>query len=276
MTTCDICLDEKCEGRRTCNCETCKVKDECPKFAGLRPTIRITTKCTQRCGHCCFSCSPKRNDMMTIDTSKVIGQFLKSNKIKSANLMGGEFFCNPDWFEIFSNIMGGLSDHARIVTNSDWVINRRTSEKVIEFGKMFNVYFALTIDKWHTNKHVGRAQKLLDDNGIRYQMGDHESDSENSIDSAIVPIGESAFSFGFYASFGTYCRQEINKYCFMIDEKGIIYKCPFGVWNYDEVSNYLNGGFNLRFKECNSRFYKQFITNCKVCIRSYEYVKKKG
>ena len=55
MNRCDICLDEKCgktEENRTCNCKNCSNINECYKF--LHATIRITTKCTQECSHCCF------------------------------------------------------------------------------------------------------------------------------------------------------------------------------------------------------------------------------
>lgn len=274
MKPCDICLDKKCGGTETCNCETCASKDCCPKLMGPRPTIRITTKCTQSCGHCCWGSGPEKQDMMTVETSEKIGRFLKANEIKSVNLMGGEFFCNSDWFEIFSNIMNGLSNHARIVTNSDWAANEQLSAKVIEFAKRYNVYFALSFDKWHTNKYVEEAKALLNTNNISYHLGERECDKEDTFDSPLVPVGRSSFSLGFYGTFGVYCHEEITKYAFLIDESGIIYKCPFGIWDYDEIDNFLEGGFISRFKEVNEKFYKHFISNCKRCIEAYQYHKK--
>lgn len=209
--------------------------------------------------------------MMTIETSKTVGQFLKNNLIKTANLMGGEFFCNPNWFDVLSNIMKGLSSHARIVSNSDWAASKETTQKVIEFGKTFNVYFALSVDKWHTNKYVEKAQQILDDNNIECQLGNHEEDEENSFNSSIVPIGKSLFSYGFYSSFGLYCQQEEVKYGFMIDEEGTIYKCPFGIWEYSDIEEYKDGKFNERFKEFSKKFYRCFISNCKSCIRIYNH-----
>ena len=51
---CDICLDRKdCKKINKCDCSTCKLYDECPKK--LRAVVRITLKCTQKCGHCCFA-----------------------------------------------------------------------------------------------------------------------------------------------------------------------------------------------------------------------------
>ena len=273
MSPCDICLDEQCGGKKNCNCSTCKVKDSCPKK--LRPTIRITTKCTQKCGHCCFSCSPKRTDMMSIDTSKMIGQFLKSNDIQSANLMGGEFYCNPDWFEIFTNFMeiGGLH-HVRIVTNSDWVSSKETTEKVIEFGRKFRVYYALTIDQWHTNKYVKEAQEILDLHKISYQLGNHENDEKDVMENSIVPIGNAVFTFGLYSMFATYCHNQDSKYQFMIDEKGVIFKCPFGIWDFADVYDYVNGGFEKPFKDFNVKFYKCMIFNCKQCINAWNLAER--
>lgn len=46
--------------------------------------------------------------MMSIDTAKEISLFFRSNKIRSINLMGGEFFCNPDWFEILDVLILSL------------------------------------------------------------------------------------------------------------------------------------------------------------------------
>lgn len=69
---------------------------------------------------------------------------------------------------------------------------------------------------------------------------------------------------------GCYCHNPANKYSFLIDEEGYIYKCPFGVWEYANVSDYLNGGFSVRFKEFNKKFYDIFIISCASCIRVAE------
>ena len=97
MNRCDICLEPDCT-KKTCHCDTCRNFEQCPKF--LHPTIRITTKCTQQCTHCCFSCSPSSEKMMTVETAEVIAKFLNANGILSLNVMGGEFFCNPDWHQL--------------------------------------------------------------------------------------------------------------------------------------------------------------------------------
>lgn len=76
---CDVCLDEKCGGKHTCNCKECKVRIECPKY--LHAVIRITNRCTQKCSHCCFNSSPQSDIMMSIEMAKDIASFLKNNKV---------------------------------------------------------------------------------------------------------------------------------------------------------------------------------------------------
>ena len=68
----------------------------------LYPTIRITTKCTQKCRHCAFECSPERSDFMEIEEAKEISKFLRNNGITQINLMGGEFVQHPNWSTVTS------------------------------------------------------------------------------------------------------------------------------------------------------------------------------
>ena len=61
----------------------------------------LLQKCTQSCSHCCFSCSPNNNIFMSTETASKIKMFLINNNInKRINIMGGEFFCHPNWKEI--------------------------------------------------------------------------------------------------------------------------------------------------------------------------------
>lgn len=39
---------------------------------------------------------------------------------------------------------------------------------------------------------------------------------------------------------------------------------------YANVSDYLNGGFSVKFKEFNKKFYDIFIMSCASCIRGAE------
>ncbi len=262
---CDICLDEKCGGKRDCNCDTCKVKADCPRK--LNATIRITTKCTQTCSHCCFSCSPKESKMMSVETAKIISDFNKNNNVITANIMGGEIICNPDWKEILEYLIPSVK-LARIISNGDWSI---TNPEFAEFlSKFDNCYVSISKDVWHTNKNIELAEELLKKFDVICNISDLNETEEN-----MMPVGRSMYNYGMYSMFGCYCSNELKKYSFLIDESGDIYKCAFGIWDYADVKEYQNGGFRDRFKEFNSKFYKIFISNCKRCSSYYNQNKDK-
>lgn len=262
MNRCDICLDEKCDGEKNCNCSTCQNSNKCYKF--LHATIRITNKCTQECSHCCFSSSPKRTEMMSIEMSESISKFLKSNNVMSINVMGGEFFCNPNWYEILKNF-GRVVINMRLVTNADWGINDEVKLKLLDLKKEFgdSFHIAVSNDRWHTNKYVSKVEEFLSDNNFKFNIGDENNDKEE----VIVPIGRSSGDCNFYGLFGCYCHNQQKMYSFLIDEEGKIYKCPFGVFDYADVCHYTDGGFAKRFKEFNKKFYSIFIPSCASCIR---------
>lgn len=264
---CNICIEETCKGAKyNCNCDACKLKDECNKL--LRATIRITNKCTQSCSHCCFESSPKRTLMMTVDTAENIAKFLRSNKIEFLNLMGGEFFCNPDWYWILDTLIS-TSVYSRLVSNGDWINDdsvkcglKRLHEK---YGDSFVIH--ISKDKWHTNKNVESALEYLNSIGIICKCTKPEEATDNSI----VPVGRSELnSFGFYSMIACYCHNPKNKYSFLIGEDGEIYKCPMGTYRYANVSEFLDGGFDKVFKEVNMKFYSVFIPSCRTCRRFFE------
>lgn len=262
VNRCKICLEEKCGGDHTCNCSSCKNINKCYKV--LHATIRITNKCTEECPHCCFSSSPKSNIMMSVEKAKDIALFLKNSEVISINLMGGEFFCNPDWYEIV-NIFINSVHYIRIVSNGDWYPFKKIKDKLIELNKNYKNKFRISIsnDRYHTNKYVKEAEEWLKDNNIDYNIGTTDDMKED----AIVPIGRSSFSYSLYSSFSCYCHNPIKQYSFLIDEEGKIYKCGFGVWQYADINDYKKGGFDKRFKEFNKRFYNIFIPSCASCIR---------
>mgnify|MGYP003297034118 CR=1 FL=1 len=261
---CRICIKETCGGTHNCHCSTCDKLDECPKI--LRATIRITNKCTQECAHCCFRSSPKSKIMMTIEMAEKIAKFIKSNNIFGLNLMGGEFFCNPNWYEIF-DLFFDAAEHIRVVSNSDWIHSEDVKSKLLllhnKYGNKF--YICLSKDKWHTNKYVDEAEEWLNSVGIICRNGEGQM-----TDDSIVPVGRGEFHYGFYSFMGAYCLNPENEYTFLIDEEGKIYKCVFGTWKYATVDDYIDGGFEERFKDYQQRCSKIFIANCGSCRRCAE------
>ena len=265
MKPCDICLEEKCEGRHDCHCDTCTLKDEC--YRHLHPTIRITNKCTQECMHCCFESSPKSQIMMSVEMAEKIAKFIKANGIEYLNLMGGEFFCNPDWFEIYSHLISAAKV-SRLVTNGDWAHNMKVKNQISTLVSLFGdkIYFCISKDIWHTNKNVEAAEAYLKEIGAIVRVATEEQTTKQSI----VPVGRAWGQYigGIYDMMSCYCDNPEDMYSFLIDEKGQIFKCGFGVWHYSDVDKYLEGGFRERFKEFGTGFYKVFIPSCQTC---YQY-----
>jgi hypothetical protein len=203
---------------------------------------------------------------MTIDKAKQVAKFIEANNIFSINLMGGEIFCNPNWEKIVE-IFHDTGRRIRIVTNGDWAeIDPSFAEKISQFK---NLYICISKDKWHTNEHIDKAERLLKRNGVTCKQSD-----VNETEFSMVPVGRSRYDFGLYSTMGTYCNNPEHHYSFLIDEDGVIYKCGFGVWDYANIIDYLDGGFGERFKYFNKIFYKQFISSCKSCYRGY--LKSKG
>lgn len=262
FSRCDICLEEKCGGKHNCHCATCSRLKECYRF--LHATIRITTKCTQTCSHCCFSCSPESTKMMTIEKAKEISTFLQNNHIGSLNVMGGEFFCNPDWFDIIDSFLS-VSVNVRLVSNGDWANNEKVKEQLVSLNEKYPniLHISISKDKWHNNINVESAEKFLKENKFRYNIGTDKEDDDN----VIVPIGRGQMSYGLYELFACYCHKPEHMYSFLIDENGDIYKCGFGVWNYANIADYLDGGFRKKFKEFNKKFYGIWVSSCGSCIR---------
>ena len=262
MNRCDICLEENCKGAHNCHCETCSHISEC--YRVLHATIRITNKCTQKCGHCAFNSCPESNIMMSIEEAKKIGKFLKNNGITYINVMGGEFFCNPDWYEILSILISSV-DFMRIVSNGDWAVSDDQKSKLLDLvnNRRDKIRISISNDKWHTNTNVGKAEAWLKTNGILHNIGD----DSNMPDTGVVPVGRGDQVSSMYSFFSCYCHNPVHMYSFLIDEEGKVYKCGFGVWNYAKVDDYIDGGFRARFKEFNKKFYDIFVPSCSSCIR---------
>ena len=252
MTPCDYCYDGKCKGKLECD-------EKHTAWKLLKPTIRITTKCTQSCDHCCFSCSPDRNDMMTVEQARKVAEFLHKYDILYANVMGGEFFCNPDWKEIMSLLLKEIK-MMRIVTNGDWVTRDDVKEGIKEFvnqDKSKTIFFCVSADRWHNGKNIESAVTWLKENNIQGEAGKME-------ERAVVPIGRGFLYSTFFSSLGCYCRHKDQRYSFLINENGDVYKCPFGLYRIFNVGM-TDKNFFEKFKKFNSALYDIFIPSCVTC-----------
>ena len=261
---CDICVDPVCKGKRNCHCETCGKRESCPRYLGLKPTIRITRKCTQSCSHCCFSCSPECTDTMTPDMARQVAQFCGvHNRVGDfAEIMGGEFYLNPQWEEVLDTLVKPFKC-VRIVSNGDWAGRKTVAKRVIEFlDAHVNTYVGLSRDRWHTNKHVDSAAEMLKAADIPFRVATQEQTTESSI----VPVGRASLGFApFYGMLAAACQNPATVYNLLIDEQGRVYKCGYGAWPYAAITDYLEGGFGEKFKEFNDKFYRACPLNCTHC-----------
>lgn len=205
--------------------------------------------------------------MMSLTTAKEISKFLANNNINQIQIMGGEFFLNTNWEMIITELSKKIRA-VRLVSNGDWFKNSKTTNSIISFLKNNpNIKLSLSFDKWHTNKYIEIIAIHLKENKILFDIANEKENDEKTI----VPIGRADNLYiNSYSMFSCFCDNPINKYGFLIDEKGDIFKCSFGVWKYTNVKNHLEGGFAKRFKEFNSKFYDIFIPNCSSCIRAYK------
>jgi len=198
--------------------------------------------------------------MMTVAQANKTAEFLRNNNIKHISIMGGEICCNPDWREIVSVLVKDVT-YCRLVTSGDTVVEAGAAEFLSTFS---NINVSISEDRWHNNANVEQADNLLTTLGISHNVATEEQTKPESI----VPVGRGDIELGVYSLFACYCHNPENRYAFLIDEVGRIYKCGFGSWNYAEVDDYAEGDFAERFKEFNQTFRKTFVSSCKTCSRS--------
>jgi hypothetical protein len=203
---------------------------------------------------------------MTPETAVKVAQFVKSNRIGRLNVMGGEFFCNPDWEEILAALFAS-AEHVRLVSNADWAGSAKSRKQVINFlADHDNIHVALSFDKWHTNKHVAAAKEACAKAGIPHIRADKEDNTGS------VPVGRHELEMDtVYGMFSCWCHKPDRKYTLLVDEEGLISKCPFGMWTYDRIDHYLEGGFRERFKQFHGAFYGTFVSSCHRCAMSWEH-----
>jgi hypothetical protein len=207
---------------------------------------------------------------MAPEMAAKVARFVKSNGIDRLNVMGGEFFCNPDWEEVLATLFASAG-HVRLVSNGDWAGSAKSRKQVTGFlAGRANVHVALSFDKWHTNRHVEAAEKACADAGILHIRADREDDTGS------VPVGRHQLEMDtVYGMFSCWCHKPDRKYTLLVDEEGLISKCPFGMWTYDRIDHYLEGGFRERFKQFHGAFYGTFVPSCHRCAMSWMSVKSK-
>jgi MoaA/NifB/PqqE/SkfB family radical SAM enzyme len=203
--------------------------------------------------------------MMTPEMAKKIVKFSESNGVLIYNIMGGEFFCNPRWHEILDIFLSSEVLFVRLVSNGDWYGRRDVKELLSDLFERYQVKFKISISKDKFHKNSWLDSDLL--GFLKMTKGKYNVGTMDNM--AVVPIGRAWLEYSFY-SIAKYCDNPENKYSFLIDEEGQIYKCGFGVLPYANISEFLEGGFRKVFKEVSQKFYGQFLLTCRQCIGAYE------
>jgi len=209
---------------------------------------------------------------MTAATASDVARFVKSNGVRRLNVMGGEFLCHLGWEEILGILAGSVGELAmRLVSNGDWAGGAKLRRRGVDFlAAHQSIYVALSLDEWHTNRHVEAARKACEQAGIVCVMAPKEES-----ESPPVPVGRHIFGIdSMLGMFGCYCHAPDRKYHFLVDEEGLISKCQFGIWTYDRIGHYLDGGFRERFKQFHGAFHGAFVASCHRC--AMEWMSAKG
>jgi len=196
---------------------------------------------------------------MSVDMAISISEFFKLYDIKVASIMGGEFFCNPDWLKIFEILLPNLN-YCRLVTNGDWAKDDTFLKQLSPYKDKLSI--AISEDKWHSNLYTQNAIEQCEEQDFVYTVPSVEMQH----DTILVPVGRlEGDPSGIYGMFSTYCSNPIHHYSFLIDEIGDIFKCSFGKLKYTNIMNHLDGTFPEKFKKFNQNFYNKSPMNCYQC-----------
>jgi hypothetical protein len=213
--------------------------------------------------------------MMSLEMAKKIRRFVDLAGIERLNVMGGEFFCNPRWYDIMVEFFESSAWLVRIVSNGDWYENSVVRDQISILADLYREKMCLDIseDRYHTNRWKesdlpGFISRLKVHQGKKIDPGE--------IEKAIIPIGRSWLQYSFYSSLQTYCSNPFSSYSFLIDEEGWVYKCPFGVLRFTNIQDHLEDedSFRKKFKTINQKFRKIPLLSCGECIRCLDDDKK--
>ena len=62
--------------------------------------MNLGYKCNQQCLHCHVNASPKRSEIMSLETINNIKKFIVKHKIKFLDLTGGAPELNPNFYDL--------------------------------------------------------------------------------------------------------------------------------------------------------------------------------
>lgn len=180
----------------------------------LTVTVEVTQQCNLRCKHCYLESCPENNKTMSIENFRQLVSILKQNDVVNIELTGGEFFVNPNAYEILKLSIQNFTKVALLTNGTildDKVLDllTRNKDKVVLSISVDSVKASIHDDfrgLKGAHKRTCENIKRLTDNGIIVRM----SSSISSINMWEIDkladlsrrLGTSVFGFNDVESFG--------------------------------------------------------------------------
>lgn len=113
--------------------------------------ILLTDKCTAECEMCCFSCSPRNNNVIDKKIVKrTIEQASQMNSIFTIGFSGGEVFIYYEFLMEMIDYATKLGLQTTCTTNGFWATTYETTlDKLIELKKKGLSKIGLSVDHYH-------------------------------------------------------------------------------------------------------------------------------
>lgn len=203
-----------------------------------------TLKCNFRCKHCCYSCGPRRKEML--QTSDLLRYLDLGLDNEFCNYCGGETFLNPEWDQQIRILTYSVSN-LRIVTNGSLFYTRSGNEtkllkKLINsswesYSRDCRISIQISNDVFHREEYEQKNLYPLRDVIRRFkniewpENIEHEDDSRDRMKSPFLPLGR-ARKFNLSDSSGKStkgCQDSGNWTRTLWPDSGNIYGCPWGM-----------------------------------------------
>jgi YydG family peptide modification radical SAM enzyme len=99
---------------------------------GITVAIALSARCTMKCGHCCFSCTPKSTDLLAEDVAlRITDQALEHPSVTNVGLSGGEPLLRKELVVKIASRCKTAKKGCSIVTNGFWAITPNKAQDMI-------------------------------------------------------------------------------------------------------------------------------------------------
>lgn len=113
-------------------------------------TLFISLRCTHKCNHCLYACSPEKGEDMSLEVFEKSIDIAKKNNITKLTFFGGEPFTNSEIFKMLDCSLKNNFDLI-IATNGYLLNNDKTYEMLYEVTHTYKnkILFDIGNDKYH-------------------------------------------------------------------------------------------------------------------------------